>query len=307
MPLKNDLADALEDDFALDDDFAVADSASASDYDDDTGAGASTGKRRRTQLEASDTEDTEAANKKQKQKQKKKNSSKKQSGGSNDPSTATTAGSFRTLKKFSVPTELDEQAALWNRCMKKAYPGIAQLELADIGMQEKHMYRHEANQKTAAPTTSGHAEPSYLEELVGSVVAGTNAKNKITYGAPQVLVICSSALRVVDLVRRLRPLTGRTVLKLFSKHVKIAAHKKTLNSSPTDIAVGTPNRIHKLLADGDLKPSRLRLVVIDCWQDEKMRVVVDMDDTRADLFAIWRDILLPASANPDYTFKFRLV
>ncbi|KAJ2489608.1 Protein cms1 [Coemansia sp. RSA 2049] len=191
--------------------------------------------------------------------------------------------------------------------MKKAYPGIAQLELADIGMQEKHMYRHEANQKTAAPTTSGHAEPSYLEELVGSVVAGTNAKNKITYGAPQVLVICSSALRVVDLVRRLRPLTGRTVLKLFSKHVKIAAHKKTLNSSPTDIAVGTPNRIHKLLADGDLKPSRLRLVVIDCWQDEKMRVVVDMDDTRADLFAIWRDILLPASANPDYTFKFRLV
>ncbi|KAJ2731867.1 Protein cms1, partial [Coemansia sp. BCRC 34490] len=236
------------------------------------------------------------------------NSSKKQGGGSNDPSTTTTAaGSFRTLKKFSVPTELDEQAALWNRCMKKAYPGIAQLELADIGMQEKHMYRHEASQKTAAPATSAHAESSYLEELVGSVVAGTNAKNKITYGAPQVLVICSSALRVVDLVRRLRPLTGRTVLKLFSKHVKIAAHKKALGSSPTDIAVGTPNRIHKLLADGDLKPSRLRLVVIDCWQDEKMRVVVDMDDTRADLFAIWRDILLPASANPDYTFKFRLV
>ncbi|KAJ2664932.1 Protein cms1 [Coemansia sp. RSA 1200] len=299
MPLKNGLADALEDGFALDDDFAVADS--ASDYDDDTGTGASTGKRQRTQLEASDTEDTETANKKQKQKKKK--NSKKQSKGSNDPSTTTT-GTFRTIKKFSVPTELDEQAALWNRCMKKAYPGIAQLELADIGMQEKHMYRHEANQTT---TMSGHTESSYLEELVKSVVAGTNAKNKITYGAPQVLVICSSALRVVDLVKRLRPLTTRTVLKLFSRHVKLVAHKKLLNSSPIDIAVGTPNRIHKLLADGDLKPSRLRLVVIDCWQDEKMRVVVDMDDTRADLFAIWRDILLPASANPDYTFKFRLV
>ncbi|KAI9506428.1 U3-containing 90S pre-ribosomal complex subunit-domain containing protein, partial [Coemansia spiralis] len=182
--------------------------------------------------------------------------------------------------------------------MQKAYPGIAQLELDDISMQPKHMYKTQDE--------PDHASASYLEDLVKTAVSSGKGKNKITFGAPQVLVICSSALRVIDLVKQLRPLTKRAVLKLFSRHIKISEHQKLLKSTALDIAVGTPNRIHKLLDEGDLKVNRLRLVAIDCWQDEKMRVVIDMDDTRADLFAIWRDILLPASANPDYGFKFRL-
>ncbi|KAJ2470202.1 hypothetical protein EV174_006145 [Coemansia sp. RSA 2320] len=126
------------------------------------------------------------------------------------------------------------------------------------------------------------------------------------HGAPQVLVICSSALRVIDLVKKLRPVSKRAVLKLFSRHIKISEQQKTLKSTAVDIAVGTPNRILKLLTEGSLKVNRLRLVVVDCWQDDKMRVVVDMDDTRQDLFGIWRDVLLPASANADYGFKLRL-
>ncbi|KAJ2684544.1 hypothetical protein H4R19_006883, partial [Coemansia spiralis] len=93
---------------------------------------------------------------------------------------------------------------------------------------------------------------------------------------------------------------------LFSRHIKIDAQKEQLRSMTTDVAVGTPNRIRRLLADGDLKLNRLRLVVVDCWQDSKMRVVLDMDDTRDDLFAIWSELLRPAAANPDYAFKLRL-
>ncbi|KAJ1665418.1 Protein cms1 [Coemansia sp. RSA 1813] len=290
MSLKNGLADALEDDFALDGDFAQD---SVSDHSDvDVGVDAdvapeqSTNKRQRDHSEARDTEDSGAA-KKQKKKQRKKQNHR---GDGETP---------RSTSKFTVPRGLDEQAAVWNKFMKKAYPGIAQLELDDIAMQEKHVYRAEKEPKRDTG--------SYLEDLVRTAVPNTMGKSKITFGAPQVLVICSSALRVIDLVKRMRPLTQRTVLKLFSKHIKIAEHKKILKSAPVDIAVGTPNRIHKLLQDGDLKANRLRLVVVDCWQDDKMRVVIDMDDTRADLFAIWRDILLPASANPDHSFKFRLV
>ncbi|KAJ1937578.1 hypothetical protein FBU59_004708 [Linderina macrospora] len=145
-----------------------------------------------------------------------------------------------------------------------------------------------------------------LDELAKTALSTGKGKNKVTVGAPQVLVLCSSALRVLEVVGKLRPLTKRRVLKLFSRHVKLAEHKEILAKDPVDIAAGTPNRVRKLLEDGDLKLNRLRLVVIDCWQDDKMRVVIDMDDTRADLFAIWRDLLLPASKNPDYNFKLRL-
>ncbi|ORX68139.1 hypothetical protein DL89DRAFT_323737 [Linderina pennispora] len=181
--------------------------------------------------------------------------------------------------KFAVPALLDEQAAMFNKYMGKAYRGLSDLEMSDIGVQESHMYTTEE-------------EAASLEDL---------AKTALFW------FCAAQALRVLDVVNRMRPLTKRRVLKLFSRHIKIGAHKEMLAKDPVDIAAGTPNRVRKLLEDGDLKLNRLRLVVVDCWQDDKMRVIIDMDDTRADLFAIWRDLLLPASKNPDYNFKLRLL
>ncbi|KAJ2721536.1 hypothetical protein GGI07_003889 [Coemansia sp. Benny D115] len=205
------------------------------------------------------------------------------------------------IDKFTVPESLEEQADLWNKYLAKAYPGISQLELEPIKMQAKHMYQ------TTTPLPALDAV-DHMEELAKTAVSSGKNKNKVMHGAPQVLVLCSSALRAVDLVRRLRPVSPRrNVLKLFSKHMKIDQQRKVLKENAVDVAVGTPNRILKLLEDGDLKVNRLRLVLFDCWQDEKMRVLVDMDDTRKDLFALWRDQLLPALANPDYGYKFRMM
>ncbi|KAJ2509343.1 hypothetical protein IWW47_000041 [Coemansia sp. RSA 2052] len=219
------------------------------------------------------------------------------------PATTTNKSNGKRSKtsKFSVPHEPAEQAELWNKFMKKAStPGITDLELSDHLMDTRHIY-----QPPAGTLVWGSA--TCLEELAKTAVSTGKSKNKVMHGAPQVLVICSSALRVIDLVKRLRPVSKRGVLKLFSRHIKISDQQKTLKTTAVDIAVGTPNRILKLLTEDALKVNRLRLVVIDCWQDDKMRVVIDMDDTKKDLFAIWKDILLPASANPDYGFKFRLV
>ncbi|ORX63359.1 hypothetical protein DL89DRAFT_298520, partial [Linderina pennispora] len=97
-------------------------------------------------------------------------------------------------------------------------------------------------------------------------------------------------------VNRMRPLTKRRVLKL--------------DAGPRIrwiLQAGTPNRVRKAAGGRRSEAQPLRLVVVDCWQDDKMRVIIDMDDTRADLFAIWRDLLLPASKNPDYNFKLRLL
>ncbi|KAJ2157003.1 hypothetical protein GGF46_004800 [Coemansia sp. RSA 552] len=242
--------DDLQDDFALDDAYV------ASDIEEDVGG-----------MEKRQREDDQPE-----KKQKKKKKSK------------------RGALPFSIPQEPQEQAAVWNKYMHKAYPGLAQLELNDIGLKEDQVFEQGGG----------------LEDLCRSAVTGGRNK-KVASGAPQVLILCSSALRVLELIRELRPVSLlRPVMKLFSRHIKIAEQKKLLASTAVDIAVGTPNRVRKLMEDGALKINRLRLVVIDCWQDDKMRVLVDMDDTRQDLFGLWRDILLPASKNPDHGFKLRL-
>ncbi|KAJ2603428.1 hypothetical protein GGF39_000152 [Coemansia sp. RSA 1721] len=275
-------ADALEDDFAID-----------ADYISDTNDGNSSA-------------DEAASSKQQEQGSKKRNNNGKSV---NEPSlkkqksqpstTATKPAKQGKIQKFVIPRDLSEQADLWNRYMQKAYPGITQLELNDIKMLPTHMYKTESEPNWESD--------NYLEDLVRTAVSSGKAKNKVMLGAPQVLVICSSALRVIELVKKMRPISPkRPVMKLFSRHIKIEDHKKQLEKAAVDVAVGTPNRILRLLAEKDLKVNRLRLVVIDCWQDNKMRVVVDMDDTREDLYRIWRDELRPASANPDYGFRFRL-
>ncbi|KAJ2347888.1 cms1 ribosomal small subunit [Coemansia sp. RSA 2618] len=206
-------------------------------------------------------------------------------------------------KRFSVPSSLPDQCTVWNTFMRKAYPNLTQLEIEDIALQPPHMYSAaDSNEKEPSPTS-----PTFIEDLVKTALSKGKGKNKVAHAAPQVLIVCSSALRVIELVKRLRPVSKRPVAKLFSRHIKIDEQKKMLKESAIDIAVGTPNRVVRLLKDQDLRVNRLKLVAIDCWQDDKMRVVVDMDDTRSDLFAIWRDVLLPASKNPDYNFKLRLI
>ncbi|KAJ2840695.1 cms1 ribosomal small subunit [Coemansia sp. 'formosensis'] len=274
MARKQTLADDLEDDFELDNDYVsdVEDAPTADNTPEPT-----TGSKKRKE-ETSTKAD---------------NSTKRTK---TVASTDKPSGKGTTASKFSVPSDVNGQAEIWNKYMKKAHPGITDLELADHLMLPQHIY-----------TTTPAPSDSYLEDLAKTAVSTGKSKNKVMHGAPQVLVICSSALRVIDLVKRLRPVSKRGVLKLFSRHIKIDDQKKTLKTTAVDIAVGTPNRILKLLTEDALKVNRLRLVVIDCWQDDKMRVVIDMDDTRKDLFAIWQDVLLPASANPDYGFKLRLV
>ncbi|KAJ2804480.1 hypothetical protein H4R21_001626 [Coemansia helicoidea] len=278
MRQKTEAADDLQDDFDLDDSFAAPSDSDGGDGGDSEAPDAAGGTAKKRALRG---DDAPAAAEEKKKKRRKKSSQR-------EPAVP---------GAFAVPRDVDAQAKLWNEYMLKAHPGMTRLELGDVGVQRQHVY---------AVDSEPAAGPEFLVDLARTAVSTGKAKGKVAFGAPQVLVICSSALRVVDLVRRLRTVSRRPVAKLFSRHIKIDAQKQALRGMAIDVAVGTPNRIRRLLADGDLKLNRLRLVVIDCWQDSKMRVVLDMDDTRDDLFAIWSEVLRPASANPDYMFKLRL-
>ncbi|KAK4489126.1 hypothetical protein RD792_004920 [Penstemon davidsonii] len=88
-------------------------------------------------------------------------------------------------------------------------------------------------------------------------------------GSPSLLVISSSALRSLELIRELRPLTKEChAAKLFSKHMKVEEQVSILKDR-VNVASGTPNRIKKLIDMEALGLSRLAVIVLDMHTDVK--------------------------------------
>jgi protein CMS1 len=86
---------------------------------------------------------------------------------------------------------------------------------------------------------------------------------------------------------------GCRIAKLFSKHIKPEEQAELLAAGPVCIGVGTPARLDKLVAMGALSLSRLRLVVLDCSRDAKLRSLLDIPETRRDTWQLWRTHLAP--------------
>ncbi|XP_027363296.1 protein CMSS1 isoform X2 [Abrus precatorius] len=98
---------------------------------------------------------------------------------------------------------------------------------------------------------------------------GDGDGGKVDSGSPSVLILTSSALRSIHLLRGFRSMTKEChAVKLFSKHMKlneqIALLKKRVN-----IASGTPSRIKKLIDAEALSLSRLQVLVLDMHPDVK--------------------------------------
>lgn len=83
--------------------------------------------------------------------------------------------------------------------------------------------------------------------------------------------------------------SGCRIAKLFSKHIKPEEQAAQLSAGPVCVAVGTPARVDKLAAmSGALSLSRCRLLVLDVSRDVKQRCLLDLPETRRDLWALWR-------------------
>ncbi|KAJ4762344.1 Protein CMSS1 [Rhynchospora pubera] len=88
-------------------------------------------------------------------------------------------------------------------------------------------------------------------------------------GSPALLVISTSALRSLELLRGLKPFTKDCrPAKLFAKHLKVE-EQVTLLKARVNIAAGTPSRIKKLIDMEALSLTRLKLVVLDMQRDAK--------------------------------------
>lgn len=122
---------------------------------------------------------------------------------------------------------------------------------------------------------------------------------------PLVIVIAQSGIRCADLCRDLRGLPGK-VCKLFAKHLKIEDQVTALEKA--SIAVGTPNRIHKLCELEALKLSNCRLVVLDMSANEKQFTLLDQQQLQQDTVKWLHQYVLnlTVSRGPDSKLKIAL-
>ncbi|CAN9497548.1 unnamed protein product [Ophioblennius macclurei] len=102
------------------------------------------------------------------------------------------------------------------------------------------------------------------------------------------LVVCSSALRAIELIKQLTSFKGDAkVIKLFAKHIKIEEQAKLLQKGITHVGVGTPGRIGALIEKEALNLQALKYVVLDWnWRDVKLRRMVDIPEIKLDFMKL---------------------
>ncbi|XP_058249582.1 protein CMSS1 isoform X2 [Hemibagrus wyckioides] len=102
------------------------------------------------------------------------------------------------------------------------------------------------------------------------------------------LIVCSSALRTIELIKQLTTFKGEAkVLKLFAKHIKAEDQVKLLSKSVAHIGVGTPGRLSTLIDKEGLSLQGLRYLVLDWnYRDQKQRRMVDIPEVKAEFLKL---------------------
>nr|XP_061799921.1 protein CMSS1-like [Nerophis lumbriciformis] len=107
-------------------------------------------------------------------------------------------------------------------------------------------------------------------------------------GSVVLLIVCSSALRAIELIKQLTTFKGEAkAVKLFAKHIKIEEQMKLLQKGVIHIGVGTPGRISDLINKDGLNLQALRFLVLDWnWRDQKSRSLMGIPEIKRDVFKL---------------------
>mmetsp|Transcript_21431 Transcript_21431/g.29776 ORF Transcript_21431/g.29776 Transcript_21431/m.29776 type:complete len:249 (+) Transcript_21431:153-899(+) len=105
--------------------------------------------------------------------------------------------------------------------------------------------------------------------------------------APCILVLTGSALRALEIIRELPSFNNSCrIHKLFSKHIKVEEQSAALNCHLC-IAVGTPNRVQKLVDLEALELSSVKVVFLDTKPDAKQREMLTINEIRDDFWSLF--------------------
>jgi len=120
-------------------------------------------------------------------------------------------------------------------------------------------------------------------------------EEELPNGSPNIIIVCPSALRAVELNRELAPFKGDKcrVAKLFKKE-KAKDQAEHLAKSVVNIAIGTPHRIDLLLAHNSLKLDECRVIALD-WshEDAKKRRLITIPELRLDVMQLFKKHFIP--------------
>ncbi|KNC83663.1 hypothetical protein SARC_04096 [Sphaeroforma arctica JP610] len=102
-------------------------------------------------------------------------------------------------------------------------------------------------------------------------------------GAPNVIIVTHTAMGAADIYKDLKEFSQVCrVAKLFAKHIKVEEQIKYLQEHAVRIAVGTPNRISKLIEEGVLNLSNLTYVIVDSRKDIKNQNIFNVKQIKSD-------------------------
>jgi hypothetical protein len=160
-----------------------------------------------------------------------------------------------------------------------------------------------------SPKPTGHAQTpashpgkgdanvtDFLQQAFPQLQKIASDKSQREMGQPFVLLLSSSAVRANELAKDLRvKLRNLKTAKLFAKHLKVDAQVEVLQSEFNALAVGTPNRLIKLLELNAMSLARCRLVVLDSsFKDSKSFDLLTLPGVAKDTALLLRDHVLPA-------------
>ncbi|NXG46679.1 CMS1 protein, partial [Psilopogon haemacephalus] len=123
-----------------------------------------------------------------------------------------------------------------------------------------------------------HSFSSYLKEICPKWAK--LRKNHKEKKSVVMLVICSSALRSLELIKSMTAFKGDCrVLKLFAKHIKIKEQMNMLEKGVFHIGVGTPGRVKALVEQDGLCLNSTKYMILDWnWRDQKLRRMMDIPE-----------------------------
>ncbi|XP_077150252.1 protein CMSS1 isoform X2 [Ranitomeya variabilis] len=139
-----------------------------------------------------------------------------------------------------------------------------------------------------------HTLSSYLREICPKW--SKLSKNHKEKKSVLLLVVCSSALRTLELIKLTNAFKGDTkIMKLFAKHLKIKDQIKWLESNVIHLGVGTPERIKALIEQDGLSLQSLKYLVLDWnWRDKKQRRMVDIPEVKKSMVELLESGLIAA-------------
>ena len=194
---------------------------------------------------------------------------------------------------------LEQQAGAFTRLMP-SLPKRSALEREGAVLHAAHFIGlSPAHDRTALqlPAHVKHFCPDWARVLGGHGVAPAAAHSaKFTAGlvaSPVLLVVTHNVLRAVDFIRAAHAFKRDDVPigKLFARHMKFDEQVANLQGEAkrVRVAVGTVNRVLKLLDAGALSLERTRYLVVDCEQTVKKLLMFNMPDSRVDFQRLFLD------------------